>query len=414
MKRILFVDDEPLVLEGLRSMLRPQRKRWEMIFAGGGDAALAEMAREPVDVVVSDMRMPGMDGAALLRVIQQRHPGVVRIVLSGFAELETALRTVPVAHQFLVKPCDARMLENVVERACALNALIEEPAVRGLVGKFEHLPSLPDAYVELTREISNDHAKPSDIARIIEADPDLCAKVLQLVNSAFLGLGRDIADIEQAVSYLGTNMVKNLALTVQVFGQPSRSPVDNLWVHRLQRHSLLVGTIARRMVAANKQMAENAFIAGILHDVGKLLMFTERAEALAGMQAKARSERRPLHQVEYDAQGATHAELGGYLLGIWGLPYPVVEAVANHHAPRRVAQPQGYDVLSAVYAANVLAHEQAALQGGEDEAFSPMDEDYLKSQGIADELTVWRDIAATVTGASRATLWAHNDEGQAA
>ena len=112
MRRILFVDDDPRILEELRDMLRPQRHDWEMAFAPSGDAALALMQASPFDVIVSDMRMPGMDGAALLARVRQEYPQVVRIVLSSHTELSTALRVVPVAHQFLAKPCDAEMLRR--------------------------------------------------------------------------------------------------------------------------------------------------------------------------------------------------------------------------------------------------------------------------------------------------------------
>src|ERR1700690_3600413 len=120
MRRVLFVDDEPQILEGLRHRLHRQRKQWEMLFAESGKAALKILAHEPVDVIITDMRMPQMDGATLLTKVKELYPRVVRIVLSGHAELETALRAVPVAHQFLNKPSEPGVIEGVVERACNL------------------------------------------------------------------------------------------------------------------------------------------------------------------------------------------------------------------------------------------------------------------------------------------------------
>lgn len=104
-KRVLFVDDEQEVLEGLRNLLRRNRHEWDMVFALGGYEALAELSRGTVDVVVTDMRMPGMDGAQLLAQVKTVSPSTARLVLSGHAEKEAILRALPVAHQFLSKPC---------------------------------------------------------------------------------------------------------------------------------------------------------------------------------------------------------------------------------------------------------------------------------------------------------------------
>ena len=149
MKRILFVDDEPNVLEGLRGLLRKQRKLWEMNFVTGGELALAELVANPYDVIVSDMRMPGMDGATLLHKVQQDYPHMVRIVLSGQAEQEISRRMVHVAHQFLSKPCDGRELQQVIERACKLQALLEHPSLRQTVGQIGQLPTKPGLYTRL-------------------------------------------------------------------------------------------------------------------------------------------------------------------------------------------------------------------------------------------------------------------------
>ena len=218
MKKILFVDDERNVLDGLRALLRPQRSRWDMTFVDSGERALAELAASPYDVIVSDMKMPVMDGPTLLRRIAVEHPGVVRIVLSGFSEFESALRTVPVAHHFLVKPCHDELLVNVVERAWALQSQLAAPAVRAAVGSPDRLPRPPHTYLALTEVLTKEAAGVAEVANVVGRDPAIAAKVLQLVNSAFLGLGREIESIEQATAYLGTNMLKNIVLTAQVFG----------------------------------------------------------------------------------------------------------------------------------------------------------------------------------------------------
>ena len=220
MRRVLFVDDELSMLEGLRRMMHAQRHEWEMAFAAGGEAALALMEASPFDVIVSDMGMPGMDGARLLAQVRDRHPQVVRIVLSGEMELSTALRVVPVAHQFLAKPCDAGTLRVAVERACHLRGLLTDDSIRSTVGALRDLPSPPRTYDLLTKALTDPDTSLQALARIVEQDVGTSAKILQLVNSAFFGLANSITNIEHAVIYLGINTLRCLVVSLEVFSQP--------------------------------------------------------------------------------------------------------------------------------------------------------------------------------------------------
>src|SRR5208337_2001432 len=244
MRRVLFVDDEPRILEGLRRMLRPQRHEWEMAFAPGGEAALALMEASPFDVIVSDMRMAGMDGATLLCRVRELYPQMVRIVLSGHTELSTALRVVPVAHQFLAKPCDAEMLRVAIERACHLKALLHDDSIRRTVGALCELPSLPRTYHALTLALADPDTSIQRIAGIVELDVGISTKVLQLVNSAFFGIARSITNIQNAVSYLGISTLKSLVLSVEVFRvfTPKRH-LEGFSLEDLQRHARLTSCI---------------------------------------------------------------------------------------------------------------------------------------------------------------------------
>jgi HD-like signal output (HDOD) protein len=386
--RILFVDDEQRILEGLRDLLRRRRREWEMEFALGAAAALTELERAQYDVVVSDMRMPGMDGASLLAEVQQRDPEAIRIVLSGQTDLQAAMRAIPVAHMFVVKPCDGDELQNVLTRSLALRDLLKDEQVRAAVTETGTLPSLPEKYVELTNALQDPDVGIDRVASIVEGDMGMCAKLLQLVNSSFFGLARRITSIREGVAYLGLDVVRMLVLSADVFLALERDPpIPGLDVELLQRHSLLTGRLASQFVTG-PQLADGAFLAGVLHDVGKFILGTQQRDRFAPLVAEARATGEPLHVVESRAGWVTHAEVGAYLLGLWGLPYPVVEAVAHHHAPDRVAQ-QGVDVLAAVYVANSLLHE---VEG--DEPTPPVDRDYLATLGATDRLDVWRDRAS--------------------
>jgi putative nucleotidyltransferase with HDIG domain len=395
MKRILFVDDEQLVLDGLRDLLRAQRHEWKMVFALGGDAALAELEAEPFDVVVSDMRMPGLDGAQLLALVQERHPESVRIVLSGQTELEEALRTVPVAHQCLAKPCSPDDLRHAIERAILSQTLLEDAAVRRAVASTEALPSAPTLYTKLVETLADPDGSVADVGRLVESDIAMCAKVLQLVNSSFFGLGRQISSAREAVIYLGMAPLRALVLSAGAFRAfaPAR-PIEGFSVEGLEAHSLLVARVASDLLTGKRE-SEDAFTAGLLHDVGKLVLAAYGPDDLAAMLAEARASGRPLHFVERERVGVTHAEIGAYLLTLWGLPHRIVEAVAHHHSPIRIPGTK-LDSSAAVHIAVVLVdgYRDDGIGGAPQE----LDLVYLEELGVADRVDAWQAIAARQVG----------------
>ena len=287
MKRILFVDDDPLVFEGLQRMLAPQNGQWEMSFAPEGETALVLLAATPFDVVVSDLRMPKMDGAALLKTVRERWPGVVRIILSGKADMEDALRAAPVAHQCLLKPCDPAMLRSAIERATSLSELLSSKLLAGIVGSVQDLPVMPRAYIELRDALSNPNYSLKKIVRIVEQDVGISAKILQLVNSAFFGLPKDISSVHNAVCYLGAEMLQNLVLSAEVFHVFEKGKaIKEFSFEDLHMHSQLTAKIAGSLLPPSPTR-DAATIAGLLHDVGKLILATRSpqhfARAIAGI-----------------------------------------------------------------------------------------------------------------------------------
>jgi len=356
-KRILFVDDEPSILGGLRVRLRRQQERWDMVFALSGEEALKLLGEARFDVIVTDMRMPGMDGAALLKRVQQERPDVVRIVLSGHSEMEATLRAIPVAHQFLAKPCDANVLENVVERACNLRQLVGDEVLRGVVSKIDRLPPMPRTYSRLRTLLLDEKVDARQVAAVIREDAGVSAKLLQIVNSAFFRLSRSISRIEEATAYLGLDTLQKIVLAAELFSARCPQVVPGFSVDELQQHALTTASIASALVPEGR-LQEDAFVAAVLHDLGKLVLAMHLPDRLERALAESRRSKEPLHVVEARLSGVTHAEIGAYLLGIWGLPYFIVEAVANHHAPSRVPQSE-LGTLAAVHVADCLAHTLA-------------------------------------------------------
>jgi HD-like signal output (HDOD) protein/CheY-like chemotaxis protein len=325
--RVLFVDDEPRVLEAIERTLFQLDVDWEVHFAEGGPAALIELGREHFDVIVSDMRMPGMDGATLLGHVCEKYPHVARIVLSGQTDEAAACRVVHVAHQFLAKPCSSDTLRQVIERTRELRGWLTEERLQSVVGRIDSLPPTPRLFTELSKALDDETASPDTVAAIVRQDPAMSSKVLQVVNSSFFASSSNVSDIRAAVMRLGMKTIRNLALGIGAFdsvgkmGAQSRSLVDEL-----QRRSLAIAQLASR-IAQGREDTDSAFMAGLMCDVGELIL---AAAPPADATASESGDSAP-------SDAITHAEVGAFLLGLWGLPFRIVEAVANHHAPLRNA-----------------------------------------------------------------------------
>jgi putative nucleotidyltransferase with HDIG domain len=391
MKRILFVDDEPRILEGLQRMLRPMRQEWEMAFAPGGEAALAMLEAETFDVIVSDMRMPVVDGAALLEAVRMKYPGMLRVILSGYTELEASFRAVPVAHQFLLKPCDPDALRIAIQRATSLLQVLNSDMLKGIVGSLQDLPSVPKAFAELRSALADPETSLDRIVKIVERDVAISAKLLQLVNSAFFGVTRDVSDVRTAVSYLGISILQNLVLSMEAFRcfHPAK-PIPGFSLESFDEHSHLAAKIAGAMPRRSKT-ADVAVGAALLHDIGKLVMAERAPDHLARAIRGAQLERRPLYVVEEELTSVSHAEVGAYLLSLWGLPYPLVEAVAHHHHPNRVPHDK-LGVIPIVYLSNLLAHEREKKMDDEPALVcEEIDQNLVTEVGLGDQMEEWRE-----------------------
>lgn len=392
MTRIIFVDDEQRVLDGIRRFLYLMRAEWHMSFAGSGPQALEIMARDPFDVIVTDVRMPGMDGTELLARVRELHPGVVRIVLSGQSDRDLTLKAAVSAHQYLSKPCDAESLKLTIMRAVALKSTFTDPSLQALVSGAGTLPSIPSLYVEVMNKLADPDGCAQDVANIIAKDPAMTAKILQLSNSAFFGLRRRISDPRDAVLYLGLDTLKSLALSVKAFSQFAVRPLSRFSIEDLGKHTILTGILARKIAIAegvSRQEIEDSFMAGLLHDIGKLVLVS--AAPARYEQAMKFAEVNGVHRREAEQKifGTTHSEIGTYLLWLWGLPDSVVEAVAYHHAPGSCPALR-LGTLTAVHAANALAHQKSAADKGV--PTSELDMDYLDRLGLANRVPFWRTL----------------------
>jgi len=387
---VLFVDDEPLVLQGLQRMLRTERRNWAMRFVRSGTEALHVLETEVFDAVVSDLRMPGMDGAELLTRVMDRHPHMVRIVLSGEMDRDLTFKTVHCAHQYLAKPCDADTLKATIGRAFALRRLLSDRRLKSLLPRLESLPSLPALYTEILGEIQAPNSSFRKVGELIARDVSMTAKILQLVNSAFFGLARRVASPQDAVSLLGYDTVKALVLSAKVFSQFELKRIPGLWLDALWRHSLETSLFTRGIGLAEKlprKVQDEAFTAGILHDLGKLILAQNFPDDYAELLTQSCRQPRPLWEIETERFGASHAELGAYLMGLWGIGDEVVGAIAHHHQLPDAGIPGR--VVAVVYAANAL--EYALSAEASHEPVAAIAPEILQQLNIAERMPAWEE-----------------------
>ena len=390
--RILFVDDNPLVLDGLRRQLRSMRDEWEMDFIGSGPEALALLATTPHDVVVSDMRMPGMNGAELMEEVMRLYPQTIRFILSGYADQELVMQCVGTAHQYLSKPCDIEVLKSALSNAAKLDGEMHDSSLRQLINQIDRLPSLPRIYVELTELLKNSNLSSVIIGEVIERDISMTAEILKLVNSAFFGVSHSISTPREAVTYLGKETVKTLVLSLHVFSEFNSSVTAGFSMESLWAHSLRVAIIAKKIaesVQADKKMIEESFTAGMLHDLGRLILLSKLPAKYAHVIESAKKNGIGLQEAEQLEFQVTHARVGGYLLGLWGLPGPIVEAVTWHHCPDKNLLLR-FSPTTAVHLADALIHE---LDPASSELKKvSLDLPYLDSIGLLNRLDDWRDL----------------------
>ena len=393
MARILFVDDEPGFLDGLRRMLHPFRAEWQTCFATSGAEALRLLAETPFDALVTGLKMPGMDGAELLARVSKSYPEVTRIVLSGQADRELHYRCAEHAHQFLSKPCDAGTLESTLRRVLTLREFLTGPALRSAVASLHNLPSIPAVYQELILSLRRPEVSVPQIANLISRDMAMSAKVLQLVNSAFFGLRRHIENPVDAAFYLGLDTITALALSLGLFSQFDVSALHEFSIERLWNHSLATASLAQKIAlaeGASKKACETALVAGMLHDVGKLVFAAARPESYAKVLRLIRTEALTDCAAERRVLGASHAQVGGYLFRLWGLPDGIVEAVAFHHDPSAFGAFE-FDVITAVHVADALDYRRNAKVGAP--ASAVLDLDFLRLAGLTARLPDWQALA---------------------
>lgn len=382
MIRILFVDDEVRILEGVRRSMHCMRGEWQMRFECSAALALKALATESADVVVSDMRMPGMEGSQLLSEVKRLYPQAVRIILSGQSEPDSVVRATRTAHQYLSKPCEAQTLKSAISRTTDLRAILSSDKLLAIVGNVDALPTAPQIYHKLLECLRDPLATIDSLAEIIRQDVAMTAKVVMLANSGFFGIREPVQTLERAVSFVGMEAISTLVLGQELFANTGSITLPGFDLERLSRHSFETGAWARAIAlheSLGRTLADTAFLAGVLHDVGQLVIATRPVPA-PGQDAPAGStETIALMTIQ-------SASVGAYLLGLWGFPDPIVEAIVWQHTPSK-CHDTALGLCGLLHIGNALALERERPTDG---LYPMVEPGYLEALGLADRWSDWR------------------------
>ncbi|HVH45561.1 MAG TPA: response regulator [Labilithrix sp.] len=377
-RKVLLVDDEPRIVAGLQRLLRPHRALWDVSVATSATTALEILESNTFDVVVSDMRMPVMDGASFLSVVKDRFPATMRIVLSGQTDANAAQRVVPIAHQFLSKPTDPVNLLEALRRVADMRREISDPRIHAAIGGIDKLPSLPSVCRELTELVSSEDSGVDAIARVVQREPAIVLKLLQVVNSSFFGIRRKICSVAEAVAYLGIERLKNLVMSLSIVNSlpPRAKRFDAVAFHN---HSLAVATMTRK-ITEKGVLAETSFVAALLHEVGKLVMASSMPALYDEIATYSAKNGVSFEAAEEVMNTCGHVKIGACLLELWGLPFPVVEALVTH-AKAPLLEGTGLQPCDAVHLAHRLIEPSSTPLGSTDE-----DRNYLSRIGMLERL----------------------------
>ncbi len=395
-KLILFVDDDLEIISSTRRFLRSTRLDWQVIYAASGSDALLRLQEKKFDVIISDIRMPGMSGIELLEFVRSNYPQAVRIALSGHTDRESSLKISGLAHQFLVKPCPIETIIDAVEQTLKAGRLIADEKLRKLLAQLRSIPSQPQTYLEIVNELKKSEPSFSKVGEVISKDASMSAKILQLVNSPFFGLPQNVINPKQACVMLGLTTIRDLVLTIGVFSEFESGKMRLLKLNNLWDHSQRIGRLAKLIalnLEANARQANDAMVAGLLHDVGRLVLADNFPQQYMEVNQLCKIENKEISAMEQRFFGADHAQVGAYLFGLWGLPGSVQDAIAGHHLPSTSLLRDPL-VIAAVHAANVLDYQRMAGQPliGPPPGF---DDKFIRQHGLENKIEAWKQVAAT-------------------
>jgi putative nucleotidyltransferase with HDIG domain len=384
--RILFVDDEPLMREFYAMVGTLLGSDYDVYTASSGKEGLEFLKRTPVDIVISDLVMPEMNGQEFMAAVSQAHPESMRIVISAHEDQLTVAQCLMFGHRYFSKPFDLKNLAGVLRRICHLKHQVGSEKLRKVISGLGALPTPPPVYVRLTKAVGSLFTSLDEIADIVQEDPGLTLKLLQIANSAYFANARKILTPADAVQVVGLDVLRALVLCIHAFKFYQEKNFKSISASELWSHSLRTATAARKLARyenLSSTACEEAFVSGLLHDIGKLVLAANADADYQEVMDRSRNEGTPVDQVEWEMFGATHAQIGAYLLGLWGLPEPIVNTVELHHSLDSHAS-SGFTPAAALHIAQFLERSPDRI--------SQLDTRFLKQIGVENRVSEWERV----------------------
>lgn len=368
---------------------------WTTVVVSELDQLLSILDQANANILVFPLGDQPSQALDLLQNVVDQHPGIIRVVISGpLTPIQTA-RASELAHHSLSLDCEPQELVDDIYNSLHIAELINKPVVRDYITSLKTLPVLPDVYDELNRCLNSERSSAREIAKILEQDPVMAAKTMQLVNSAYFGLNREISRIQEAVTVLGVRMIRDLVLTSHLFDSyPQTDEWKSFSFKQLHQRSMAVARAAQhiaRVHKADRHIQAQAFLAGLLHDFGILVLASHNPAEYHRVISKAGLMEQPVYAIEKLELGVTHAEAGAYLLALWNLPPRVIEAVLFHHFPKP-KQSAGFTPLTAVHIADALLPPATSIVGCD--MSSQLSTNYIEQMGFQTSLDRWQLITA--------------------
>lgn len=397
-KNILFVDDDENVINGIRRQLRPYREQWQLFFASTGNQALQTMQQNPIDLVICDMQMPEMRGDELLKQVSRLYPGTIRVILSGYADEETLKCAMEVAHQHLIKPCNAETLREAITQIFKIQACVKNPRIIDGIGDPNQLPSLPKIYRELNAAVADKNITVTDLAGIFAQDMVLSAKLLHLVNSAYFGLHRHVSNLGDAINMIGIKKLNSLVLSVHLkTAFPVTDPKLECYLEYFWKDAVRVAELAKLISISEQQQEDRpdqAYLGGLLHNMGLLIFLSRGGNQLAMLMEQVKNTSLPVTELETQIFGFTRSEAAAYILSLWKIPPRIIESILLQNTPSQ-ADYDGVSALTAVHVAACLL-KPAVMQECDRLFDIALDVHYLQRINKLDRLPDWQLLADKV------------------
>jgi HD-like signal output (HDOD) protein len=381
--RVLFVGADPLWFSEIKRDVECLYPDWSCLLMPDVGAASENSDWRIADGLVVEGAATG--AREWLDTVKRERPNTNCLIRCDLSDKSVIDAWKGLGFTLASSASDASMLARRLVRNARLLEWMADPAIKRLLPLIRKLPATPRLYTQVMEELRSPNSSLDTVAHLLRQDPVMSAKMLQLVNSAFFGSAREVTDMLEAAMILGSDRIKSLVLVAGVFSQYNDAEGISPTIAALLAHSIRAGIYARSIALAetrNAEMAEAAFTAGVLHDIGKIVLAGNMPERYLEVRGIRASKEISSNAAELEVFGATHAQVGACLLAAWGLPLSILEALAWHHEPDRCGE-RGFSVLAAVHAANALAHESE----GEP---AEINQEFLQRVGLAARYQSWR------------------------